>query len=58
MGKKDTDGIKASLDIAFAEGIKYFLNSVNDEDVDKDDLRRKMDCEEVQSLLVEIVKDP
>ena len=26
-GKKDTDGIKASLDSAFAEGVKYFLNS-------------------------------
>ncbi len=58
IGKKDTDGIKASLDNAFAEGIRYFSNSFNDEDVDKDYLRKLLDCEEVKSLLVDIVKEP
>ena len=57
-GKKDTDGIKASLDSAFAEGIRFFSNSFNDEDVDKDYLQKLLDCEEIKSLLVEIVKEP
>ncbi len=58
IGKKDTDGIKASLDSAFAEGIRCFSNSFNDEDVDKDYLQKLLDCEEVKSLLVDIVNKP
>ncbi|MCP5003608.1 MAG: SUMF1/EgtB/PvdO family nonheme iron enzyme [Planctomycetes bacterium] len=57
-GRKDSDGIKTSLDEAFAEGIRSFSNSFNDEDVDKDYLQKSLNCEEVQSLFVEIVKDP
>lgn len=58
IGKKDTDDIKSSLDRAFADGIRCFLNSFNDEDVDKSYLQKLLDCEEVKSLLVDIVKEP
>ncbi len=57
-GKNDSDDIKSSLDSAFAEGITFFLKSINDEDVDKDHIRKLLDCEEIKSLLVEIVKKP
>ena len=57
-GKKDRDGVKASLDSAFAKGISYFLKSFNDEDVDKDYVQKLLNREEVKSLLVDIVKEP
>ena len=57
IGRKDTDGVKASLDSAFAEGIKDFLNCFND-DVNKGNLQKLLNREDVKSLLVNIVKEP
>jgi len=56
IGRK-TDDTKDSLGKAFEEGIKYFVKSLQDNDVDLDYIRKLLSDDAIKSVLINIVKD-
>ncbi len=58
LGKKKTNDIKASLEDAYMEGIKYITKSFYDNNVDIDYIQGLLENDGIKSLLVDIVKDP